>query len=54
MTFQRRSALDIIQLVRALRPGVRIVAGGYDPSLAPEAYTEPESGVDFIVRGRAS
>ena len=51
MTFQRRTALDIIQLIRALRPGVRIVAGGYDPSLAPEAYTEPDSGVDFIVRG---
>ena len=51
MTFQRRTALDIIQLVRALRPGVRIVVGGYDPSLAPEAYTEPQSGVDFIVRG---
>jgi radical SAM superfamily enzyme YgiQ (UPF0313 family) len=51
MTFQRRTALDTIRLVRALRPGVRIVVGGYDPSLAPEAYTEPESGVDFIVRG---
>jgi anaerobic magnesium-protoporphyrin IX monomethyl ester cyclase len=26
--------------------------GGYDPSLAPEAYTEdPDGGVDFIVRG---
>jgi radical SAM superfamily enzyme YgiQ (UPF0313 family) len=51
MTFQRRTALEIIRLVRALRPGVRIVVGGYDPSLAPEAYTEPESGVDFVVRG---
>ena len=51
MTFQRKTALDIIQLVRALRPGVRIVVGGYDPSLAPEAYTDPDSGADFIVRG---
>src|SRR5262245_10738353 len=51
MTFQRRTALDIIQLVRALRPGVRIVVGGYDPSLAPEAYTDPMRGADFIVRG---
>src|SRR5262245_32838045 len=51
MTFQRKTALDIIQLVRALRSGVRVVVGGYDPSLAPEAYTEPGSGVDFIVRG---
>src|ERR1044071_7779164 len=38
MTFQRRTAKKIIRLVRALRPGVRIVVGGYDPSLAPEAY----------------
>jgi radical SAM superfamily enzyme YgiQ (UPF0313 family) len=51
MTFQRKTALDVIRLVRTLRPGVRIVVGGYDPSLAPEAYTDPESGVDFIVRG---
>jgi len=51
MTFQRKTALRIVQLVRSLRPGVRIVVGGYDPSLAPEAYTEANSGVDFIVRG---
>jgi radical SAM superfamily enzyme YgiQ (UPF0313 family) len=50
MTFQRRTAMRIIELVRALRPGVRVVIGGYDPSLAPEAYTG-DSGVDFIVRG---
>ncbi|HWH71158.1 MAG TPA: radical SAM protein, partial [Candidatus Sulfotelmatobacter sp.] len=52
MTFQRPTAHKIIQLVRALRPSARIVVGGYDPSLAPEAY--PASGdaaVDFIVRG---
>src|SRR5215468_8480609 len=51
MTFQRGTALRIIQLVRALRPGVRCAVGGYDPSLAPEAYTDPDGGVDFIVRG---
>jgi anaerobic magnesium-protoporphyrin IX monomethyl ester cyclase len=51
MTFQRRTALRIIHLVRALRPGVRVVVGGYDPSLAPEAYTDPAGGVDFVVRG---
>jgi anaerobic magnesium-protoporphyrin IX monomethyl ester cyclase len=50
MTFQRRTALKIASLVRALRPSARIVAGGYDPSLAPEAY-EGDSGVDFVVRG---
>jgi radical SAM superfamily enzyme YgiQ (UPF0313 family) len=49
MTFQRRTALRAIELVRALRPGVRVVVGGYDPSLASDAYT---GGVaDFIVRG---
>lgn len=51
MTFQRKTAHKIIDLVRTLRPGVRIVVGGYDPSLAPEAYSDPGSGVDFIVRG---
>src|ERR1700728_2456877 len=48
MTFQRRTAGRIIDLVRSLRPGVKIVVGGYDPSLAPEAYAE--LGVDYLVR----
>ncbi len=48
MTFQRRTAGRIIDLVRSLRPGVKIVVGGYDPSLAPEAYQN--MGVDFLVR----
>lgn len=48
MTFQRRTATRIIELVRALRPGVKIVVGGYDPSLAPDAYQEMD--VDFLVR----
>jgi len=50
MTFQRCTAMRIIELVRALRPQVRVVVGGYDPSLAPEAYVGA-SGVDFIIRG---
>src|SRR5713226_5100448 len=41
MTFQRRTALKLIALVRALRPAARIVVGGYDPSLAPGAWTNP-------------
>lgn len=49
MTFQRRTAGRIIELVRSLRPGVKIVVGGYDPSLAREAYET--MGVDFVVRG---
>ncbi len=52
MTFQRKTAQRIIELVRALRPGVRVAVGGYDPSLAPDAYTGPSAGpTDFIVRG---
>jgi radical SAM superfamily enzyme YgiQ (UPF0313 family) len=51
MTFQRGTARRVISLVRSLKPGVRIVVGGYDPSLAPEAWIEPEIGVDVIVRG---
>src|SRR5581483_5866186 len=51
MTFQRKTAFRVIELVRALRPQARIVCGGYDPSLAPDAYTHDGSGVDFIVRG---
>jgi anaerobic magnesium-protoporphyrin IX monomethyl ester cyclase len=51
MTFQRKTALRIIQLVHSVRPGVRVVVGGYDPSLAPEAYMKEGNGIDFIVRG---
>jgi anaerobic magnesium-protoporphyrin IX monomethyl ester cyclase len=49
MTFQRRTAGRIVELARALKPGIKIVVGGYDPSLAAEAYRD--MGVDFIVRG---
>src|SRR5437773_2147636 len=52
MTFQRKTAKKIIDLVRSLRPGIQVVVGGYDPSLAVDAYTDNSSGVvDFIVRG---
>jgi anaerobic magnesium-protoporphyrin IX monomethyl ester cyclase len=51
MTFQRRTALRIIEFVRSLKPNVRIAVGGYDPSLAAEAYVVPSAGVDFIARG---
>jgi radical SAM superfamily enzyme YgiQ (UPF0313 family) len=52
MTFQRKTAMKIIDLVRSLRPSVRVVVGGYDPSLAHEAYADAPRGlVDFIVRG---
>src|SRR6185295_3480815 len=52
MTFQRRTAKRTMALVRSLRPGALIVVGGYDPSLAPEAYAEASvGGADFILRG---
>ena len=51
MTFQRGTARRIISLIRSLKPGVLIAVGGYDPSLAPDAWTDPALGVDFIVRG---
>src|SRR5262249_51417908 len=50
MTFQRATAFKIARLIRRLRPGTRIVAGGYDPSLAPDAYTD-EAAIDFLIRG---
>ncbi len=51
MTFQRRTALRLIGHIRQRLPDVRVVVGGYDPSLAPEAYASPGTGVDVIVRG---
>src|SRR5262245_7549087 len=50
MTFQRKTAKAIIRLLRNLEPRVRIAVGGYDPSLAPEAW-EGAEGADFILRG---
>src|SRR5215472_11827253 len=49
MTFQRRTAGRIMDLARSLKPSLKIVVGGYDPSLAPEAYEG--LGTDYIVRG---
>ena len=49
MTFQRRTARRLVELVRAARPAARVVVGGYDPSLAPEAWTDGTA--DFVVRG---
>jgi anaerobic magnesium-protoporphyrin IX monomethyl ester cyclase len=51
MTFQRRTAMRVVSLVRSLAPNAHVVVGGYDPSLAPEAYEAPGAQVDFIVRG---
>jgi radical SAM superfamily enzyme YgiQ (UPF0313 family) len=52
MTFQRKTGKKVMRLIRSLRPGARIVVGGYDPSLDIAAYTDTGDGlVDFIVRG---
>ena len=51
MTFQRRTAQRIVDLVRGLRPQTRIVVGGYDPSLAAGVYEHPAWQIDAIVRG---
>ena len=48
MSFQRATARKLIALVREASPRARVVVGGYDPSLAPDAYTDV---ADFIVRG---
>ena len=50
MTFQRATAFKIAQLIKQLKPTTRVVVGGYDPSLASEAYA-PCPDVDFLVRG---
>ena len=50
MTFQRTTAFRIARLVHAMCPAARVVVGGYDPSLASDAYALCPD-VDFIVRG---
>ncbi|BCS31626.1 hypothetical protein TBR22_A08280 [Luteitalea sp. TBR-22] len=50
MTFQRRTALRLVRRLRAWCPQAVIVAGGYDPSLATEAWMGAD-GVDVVVRG---
>jgi hypothetical protein len=47
MTFQRRTALKLIALLRALRPQARIVVGGYDPSLCARGVHESRRGAGF-------
>ena len=52
MTFQRKTALKIVALIRSLKPDVHIVVGGYDASLADDAYTCTKTAAStFVVRG---
>src|SRR5262245_46939320 len=37
MTFQRHTALRIVELIQRLRPAARMVIDSYDASLAPDA-----------------
>src|SRR5260370_7601592 len=49
MTFQRKTAIKIIALIRSLKPDVKVVVGGYDPSLASEPYMTDEPAIDSII-----
>lgn len=49
MTFQRRTAARVIELIRAVKPDAKIVVGGYDPSLAQDVYET--MNVDYLIRG---
>jgi radical SAM superfamily enzyme YgiQ (UPF0313 family) len=51
MTFQRRTARRIVDLIRTIKPDATIVVGGYDPSLALDVYEDPAWKIDVIVRG---
>jgi hypothetical protein len=53
MTFQRRTALRIIALIRTLKPDVRFVIGGYDPSLRPRCMRTRASASSSSCAARA-
>ena len=46
-----RSALELCDAVRAMRPGVPIAWGGVHPSLLPPATTLQDPRVDYVVQG---
>src|SRR5262245_20801811 len=50
MTFQRATAFKIARLIHSVRPSARLIAGGYDPSLAPDAYSDV-TDIEFLIRG---
>ena len=54
MTFQRKTSMRIVELVRALCPDIRVVVGGYDPSLAPREYMDmPGSILWYVGKARS-
>ena len=52
MSFQYKSALEVMSICRESAPGAKIVLGGYHASLAYAELTEErEPPFDFLVRG---
>jgi radical SAM superfamily enzyme YgiQ (UPF0313 family) len=52
MSFQYKSALEVMSICRAIDPGMHIALGGYHASLAVSELTEgKEAPFDFLVRG---
>ena len=52
MSFQYKSALEVMSICRASVPGAKIVLGGYHASLAYADLTkEGETPFDFLIRG---
>lgn len=52
MSFQYKSALEVMSICRAAVPGAKIVLGGYHASLAyAELTKERETPFDFLIRG---
>lgn len=52
MSFQYKSALEVMAICREFAPGAKIVLGGYHASLAYAELTEgAEAPFDFLVRG---
>ncbi|MFH0859990.1 MAG: radical SAM protein [Candidatus Altiarchaeota archaeon] len=44
-------ALELIELYKSRNPEVKIIAGGYPPTIFPDEILRISSGVDYLVRG---
>lgn len=51
MSFQYKSAQEVMSICREFAPGTKIVLGGYHASLAYAQLTEGNAPFDFLVRG---
>ena len=54
MTFQRRTALRLIRRIRAIKPSVIVVAGGYDPAWRPRPTKRRRAASTSSSAARAS